>query len=180
MCSTIACSVPSCGFLKAASNWHKTICDALRQVQNCKNTIIATATWNVMQGITRIVWFIYQSILMLHYTVSPPQYKLYVRVRASMVHVNRPGPAYQSMGCMITGMDTRPTPVASHRRNCWLSTRVACLFSRNLLAAHSLLMVSPGITTDARPCHSNVSNTAALGDTALFWLCESWFEGFGT
>lgn len=65
---------------------------------------------------------------------------------------------------MISGIDPKPTPVTIHFLTCSLNNLLTYLFSANLDTAQSLLIVSPGITTDASPCHSKVSITATGGD----------------
>lgn len=64
------------------------------------------------------------------------------------------------MGCIIRGIDARPITVEIHG----LLNRglVALLRCMKITSAHSLLIVKPGIITDANPCHISVSEPDSI------------------
>lgn len=63
-----------------------------------------------------------------------------------------------SMGLIINGIAANPIPVTVHFRI--LGGKAVVFLKTKLDSLHSLLMVNPGIATDANPCHINVSPTA--------------------
>ena len=77
---------------------------------------------------------------------------------------------------MMNGIDPRPTAVTVHLRRAEedRSCRDARRLSRKRERAQIRLMVKPGITTDARPCHIRVSSTAA--DGLVLWMSELWLS----
>ena len=71
---------------------------------------------------------------------------------------------YLSIGSIMKGMDPRPTAVMTHFRRAGLITRAIGWLTRSTrVSAQMRLMVKPGMATDASPCHSRVSTTAADG-----------------
>lgn len=63
-----------------------------------------------------------------------------------------------SIGVMMKGMVERPMAVVVHLRTG--RGHLVVLPSRCSDAAHTRLMVKPGMMTEARACHTNVSTTA--------------------
>lgn len=66
--------------------------------------------------------------------------------------------AYLSIGVMMKGIVERPSAVVVHLRTG--SGHLVVLPSRYSDAAHTRLIVKPGMITEARACHTNVSTTA--------------------
>lgn len=66
---------------------------------------------------------------------------------------------------MMKGMVERPTAVVVHLRTG--RGNLVVRPSRYSVAAHTRLMVKPGMTMEARACHTNVSATAAA--TRVVW-----------
>lgn len=66
--------------------------------------------------------------------------------------------AYLSIGVMMKGIVERPIAVVVHLRTG--NGHLVVLPNRYSDAAHTRLMVNPGMITDARACHTNVSTTA--------------------
>ena len=60
-----------------------------------------------------------------------------------------------SIGRIISGIDTRPTAVETHRP---FKIDLTFLLCRKRTPAQILLIVKPGTITDAKPCHSRVSD----------------------
>ena len=76
-----------------------------------------------------------------------------------------------SMGCIMKGMQPSPTAVTVHLRATGGSLVV---FSNTLLLIqHILLIVNPGIATDANPCQTRVSVTISEVFLALYSASDS-------
>lgn len=96
--------------------------------------------------------------------------------------------SHLSIGSMMNGIEPRPTTVTAHLRRAGEDKSccdTGCL-SRQQESAQIRLIVKPGMTTDARPCHIRVSSTAA--DGLVLWTCawddrwwpyEEWKLNFG-
>lgn len=104
---------------------------------------------------------IYKSAKNIHTTVKKCMHnKLFIR---SYAHL--------SIGSMMNGIEPRPTIVTAHLRRTGEDKSccdTGCL-SRQRERAQIRLIVKPGMTTDARPCHMSVSSTAA--DGLVLWTC---------
>lgn len=67
------------------------------------------------------------------------------------------------MGWIIKGMDTRPITVEIHL---FFKATLLVLFCTNCTAAQILLIVKPGMITDANDCHNKVS----VMESAVFFV----------
>ena len=71
--------------------------------------------------------------------------------------------SYLSIGCIISGI--APSPTAVVIQDCAPGgTREANFLSKMLITKHILLIVKPGIATDANPCQMTASMNASVHD----------------
>ena len=68
---------------------------------------------------------------------------------------------YLSIGLTIRGMENRPAAITLRDLDWGVMTFVRS--NSHLVEAHILLIVSPGMATDARPCHKRVSTIEITG-----------------
>ena len=99
---------------------------------------------------------------MRHNTRQPIRTELIITLKDIKMssQFNSPGHVntHLSMGVIMKGIVERPMAVVVHLRTG--KGHLVVLPSRYREAAHTRLMVNPGMATDAKACHTNVSTTA--------------------